>query len=123
LNQTHKDVDGTSPIFQSWWLHLRLAIVTVAMLNALALLPTLGSFRWHMPTPEARAAAWKAKEALADERAVALAPVFIEIRANGMTGLTAIANELIRRGIRTPHGHRYWQASQVAGVLKRLERL
>jgi hypothetical protein len=76
-----------------------------------------------MLTPETRAAARKSKEARADAHAIDLAPLIADLRASGKVGPSAIAAELVRRGIRTAYGQRSWGASQVVGVLKRLERL
>jgi hypothetical protein len=69
----------------------------------------------------ARESARKAKQA--DERALALAPIIAEIRASGAPSLYAIGTELTRRGIRTAHGNRFWGATQVHNLLKRLDRL
>jgi len=69
----------------------------------------------------ARESARKAKQA--DERALALAPIIAEIRASGAPSLYAIGAELTRRGIRTAHGNRFWGATQVHNLLKRLDRL
>jgi hypothetical protein len=69
----------------------------------------------------ARESARKAKQA--DERALALAPIIAEIRASGAPTLYAIGADLTRRGIRTAHGNRFWGATQVHNLLKRLDRL
>jgi hypothetical protein len=76
-----------------------------------------------MLTPEVRAAARKSKEARADAHAIDLAPLIADLRASGKIGPTAIAAELVRLRIPTAYGQRSWGASQVVGVLKRLERL
>jgi hypothetical protein len=73
--------------------------------------------------PEIRAAARKSKEARADAHAIDLAPLIADIQASGKVGPSAIAAELVRLRIRTAYGQRSWGASQVVGVLKRLERL
>jgi hypothetical protein len=102
--------------------HLCRAIVILGLLNLVR-----GAFVrvWvlRMVTPEARAAARNSRKRRADARAIALAPVIADIRAGGITGKTAIADELIRRGIRTAYGHRLWRGTQVDGVLKRLKQL
>jgi hypothetical protein len=49
-----------------------------------------------------------------------VAPIIAELRAAGVTSLNDIATALNARGIRTPRGCRYWHASQVAQLLKRL---
>jgi hypothetical protein len=59
----------------------------------------------------------------ADERALALAPIIAEIRASGKTSLYAIAAALMQCGIPTAQGHRFWGATQVRNLLKRLDRL
>jgi hypothetical protein len=74
-------------------------------------------------TPQARQAARKVTIARADERALALAPLLAEIRASGITKTHAIAAELMRRGIPTARGHRFWGGTQVTDVLERLDRL
>jgi len=74
-------------------------------------------------TPEARAAGRKVGIQRADARAIALAPVITDIKAKGITTPYTIAAELVRRGIPTPRGHRFWRSSGVGDVLKRLDRL
>jgi hypothetical protein len=74
-------------------------------------------------TPAAREAARKACAALADARAVNLAPVIAEIRASGITAPYAIATALMERGIRTARGHRFWSFAQARSMLNRLDRL
>ena len=69
----------------------------------------------------ARESARKAKQA--DERALALAPIIAEIRASGSPSLYTIGAELMRRGIPTANGNRFWGASQVRNLLQRLDRL
>jgi hypothetical protein len=74
-------------------------------------------------TPEGRAAARKVTLARADERALALAPIIAEIHASGITKPYAIAADLMRRGIPTARGHRFWGGTQVRKLLDRLDRL
>jgi len=74
-------------------------------------------------TPEARAAGRKVGKQRADARAMALAPVIADIKASGITTPYTIAAELVRRGIPTARGHRFWSSSVVGNVLKRLDRL
>jgi hypothetical protein len=71
----------------------------------------------------ARESARKAIGEQADERALALAPILAEIQASGAPSLYAIGAALTRRGIRTAHGNRFWGATQVHNLLKRLDRL
>jgi hypothetical protein len=74
-------------------------------------------------TPEARAAGRKVGIQRADARAIALAPVITDIKASGIATPYTIAAELVRRGIPTARGHRYWGRSQAYELLKRLDRL
>jgi hypothetical protein len=74
-------------------------------------------------TPQARAAARKAKMARAEARALALAPLIAEIRASGITTPYAIAAALTERGIPTAQGGRVWTDKPVRNLLKRLDRL
>jgi hypothetical protein len=74
-------------------------------------------------TPEARQAARKASIERANARAAALAPVITEIQASGLKTPYTIAAALMRRGIPTARGHRFWGTAQVRDVLKRLDRL
>ena len=74
-------------------------------------------------TPEAAAAGGKVAKQRADATAIALAPVIADIKASGITTPYAVAAELVRRGIPTPRGHRYWGRSQAHELLKRLDRL
>jgi hypothetical protein len=57
--------------------------------------------------------------ARAAARATDLAPVIAELRAAGVTSLTAIAAELTRRGIPTASGIGEWRATKVARLLAR----
>jgi hypothetical protein len=74
-------------------------------------------------TSEARAAAHNVSGDRANERALGLAPVLAEIRAVGSPSLYTIGAELMRRGIPTANGNRFWGASQVRNLLQRLDRL
>jgi hypothetical protein len=74
-------------------------------------------------TPEAAAAGRKASQRRADARAISLAPVITDIKATGITTPYTIAAELVRRGIPTARGHRYWGRAQAHNLLKRLDRL
>jgi hypothetical protein len=74
-------------------------------------------------SPAAREAARKALGKLADERAIALAPIIAEIRASGASSLYAIGDALMRRGIHTARGQPFWGASQVRNLLKRQDQL
>ena len=73
--------------------------------------------------PEAAAAGGKAAKQRADARAIALAPVIADLKAKGITTPYAIAAELVRRGIPTARGHRYWGHGQAYKLLRRLDRL
>jgi hypothetical protein len=73
--------------------------------------------------PEARAAGRKVGIQRADARAIALAPVIADIKASGITTPYAVAAELVRRGIPTARGHRFWGSRQVHDLLTRLDRL
>jgi recombinase len=70
--------------------------------------------------PGAHQAATRARIARAAARAADVAPIIAELQAAGVTSLNAIATALTARGIQTPRGRRYWHASQVARLLKRL---
>ena len=74
-------------------------------------------------TPQAAATGGKVAKQRADARAIALAPVIADLKAKGITTPYAIAAELVRRGIPTARGHRYWGHSQAHELLKRLDRL
>ena len=74
-------------------------------------------------TPEAAAAGRKASQRRADATAIALAPVIADIKASGIATPYTIATELVRRGIPTARGHRYWGRAQAHNLLKRLDRL
>jgi hypothetical protein len=49
-----------------------------------------------------------------------LALIIAELQAASVTSLSGIATALNARGIRTPHGHHHWYASQLSRLLKRL---
>jgi hypothetical protein len=74
-------------------------------------------------TPEAAEAGRKTGIARANARAMALAPVIAEIRADGVTSPHAIAVALTDRGVPTALGHRFWRGGQVRQVMDRLARL
>ena len=74
-------------------------------------------------TPEAAAAGREVGKQRADARAIALAPVIADIKASGIATPYTIAAELVRRGIPTARGHRYWGHAQAHTLLKRLDRL
>jgi hypothetical protein len=74
-------------------------------------------------TPEAAAAGRKVGIQRANARAIALAPVITDIKASGIATPYTIAAELVRRGIPTARGHRYWGRAQAHNLLKRLDRL
>jgi hypothetical protein len=74
-------------------------------------------------TPEAAEAGRKVGKQRADARAIALAAVITDIKATGIATPYAVAAELVRRGIPTARGHRYWGRAQAHNLLKRLDRL
>jgi hypothetical protein len=74
----------------------------------------------HRITPAAQRAGTEARVARANQKAAELAPVIAELREAGITSPTGIAAALNARGVRTTWGRRYWYASQVAQLLKRL---
>ena len=74
-------------------------------------------------TPEAAAAGRKASQRRADATAIALAPVIADIKATGIATPYIIAAELVRRGIPTARGQRYWGRAQAHNLLERLDRL
>jgi DNA invertase Pin-like site-specific DNA recombinase len=92
----------------------------VALAAAKARGVKLGGFRAGAKlTAKARQAGVKAVQARADARAADLAPVVRELQANGATSLRGIADELNRRGIRTPRGGQ-WMAGSVSQLLARI---
>jgi DNA invertase Pin-like site-specific DNA recombinase len=70
-------------------------------------------------TAEARQASLKTNKERADARAADLAPVIRELRAARVTSLRHIADELNRRGLRTPRG-KQWLAGSVSQLLTRI---
>jgi hypothetical protein len=74
-------------------------------------------------TPEAAAAGRKVGIQRADARAIALAPVITDLKAKGIATPYTIAAELVRRGIPTARGYRYWGRAQAHNLLERLDRL
>jgi DNA invertase Pin-like site-specific DNA recombinase len=80
----------------------------------------LGGFRAGAKlTAKARQASVKANKNRADARAAVLAPIIRELRAARVTSLRRIADELNRRGIRTPRG-KQWLAGSVSQLLTRI---
>jgi hypothetical protein len=82
--------------------------------------PDVGS---HMPkhfTPVALRAVDKARMALADRRAIALAPIINELRSAGITSRKRIADALNERGVPTARGRGHWYPMQVGRLLRRL---
>jgi DNA invertase Pin-like site-specific DNA recombinase len=65
-------------------------------------------------------AALDAVKASANTHAVALLPVIRQLRADGVSSLAALAEELNRRGILTPR-RGSWHRSSVSNLLKRLD--
>lgn len=81
----------------------------------------LGGNRGTVISPSARRAGSAAQAALAQERAVDLAPVLAELRGSGVASLRGIARALTERGIPTPRGRSYWTPAQVTRILGRLQ--
>jgi DNA invertase Pin-like site-specific DNA recombinase len=79
----------------------------------------LGGFRGAKITAKARRAGIKTIQARADARAADLAPIIRELLATRITSLRRIADELNRRGIRTPRG-KQWLAGSVSQLLTRI---
>jgi DNA invertase Pin-like site-specific DNA recombinase len=79
----------------------------------------LGGFRGAKLTAKARQAGIKTIQARADARAADLAPIIRELLATRATSLRRIADELNRRGIRTPRG-KQWLAGSVSQLLMRI---
>jgi hypothetical protein len=73
--------------------------------------------------PEAGEAGRKTQTARANARALTLAPIIAEIRANDITRPHAIAAALTDRGVPTARGYRFWRGKDVRVVLDRLARL
>jgi len=81
----------------------------------------LGGYRGGKITPSIRKAAYAVRKARAEARSDDLAPIINELRAAGITSLTALARALTERGVPTARGESQWSAVQVARVLDRLE--
>lgn len=81
---------------------------------------TLGGFRGYIPSPENVTAAREARSAKASNRASDLAPIIADLRAAGVTSLSALANALNEKNIPTAKGGK-WQAVQVQRVLARID--
>ena len=82
----------------------------------------LGGFRAGAKlTATARQAGVKANQERAEARAADLAPIIRELQATSITSLRGIADELNRRGIRTPRG-KQWLAGSVSQLLTRIGR-
>jgi DNA invertase Pin-like site-specific DNA recombinase len=82
----------------------------------------LGGFRGRVPTRAEAARGNATKAALARDHAAAVAPVIIELRTQGITTLSTIANALNERDIPTSRGGK-WQSAQVLRVLRRADNL
>ena len=124
IPQLRPAIDTIAPLNSTAGVYFRLTNEGLALYRNPSLLKAgVSIWRQEMLTPEARAAARKSKEVRADAHAIDLAPLIADLRASGKVGSTAIAAELVRLRIPTAYGQRSWGASQVVGVLKRLERL
>lgn len=60
------------------------------------------------------------RKAKADEFAAAMAPIFNQLRNEGFTSNTGLADELNRRGIKTARGGS-WHATAITRILSRLQ--
>ncbi len=65
-----------------------------------------------------RSASVTTRQARAADRAADLLPIIVELRAEGVTTLAALAVALTERGIPTARGAERWSAMQVSRVLK-----
>jgi len=69
------------------------------------------------------AASVAANKRIASERAAAIAPIIVEIRAAGATTLRAIVAELNRRNVPTVRGTGRWSRTQVTRIMLRHDEL
>ena len=81
----------------------------------------LGGFRGVKVDDEARALSIASRKATASARAGDVAPTIAELKAVGLTSLSALANALTERGIPTAKGAATWSPMQVSRVLKQME--
>lgn len=79
----------------------------------------LGGDRGGRATDAARTKAAAVRQDKADARAMDLAKVIAEVKADGATSLRQVATELNARGIGTARGDGLWTAVQVSRVLAR----
>lgn len=80
----------------------------------------MGGYRGAAPTDEARAAAGRAKAAIADAKAGDLAPIIARLDPAGAMSLRSLAAALTGEGIPTPAGASTWTAMQVSRVRSRM---
>lgn len=71
----------------------------------------------YIPTAEDVRASVKARQAIARDRASAIAPTVRELQVGGITSLRGIAVALSEREIPAPRGGAQWSASQVQRLL------
>jgi DNA invertase Pin-like site-specific DNA recombinase len=81
----------------------------------------LGGFRGSVISKTARQAGADAMAARSAARASDLKPTIDELRGNGITSLTALAQVLTAKGIPTARGGSEWTAVQVRRVLARID--
>jgi DNA invertase Pin-like site-specific DNA recombinase len=81
----------------------------------------LGGFRGRAGTPDDTAKARAARARLADERALALAPIVARLDPDGSASHNALARLLAAEGVPTPGGEGQWSAAAVARLRKRLD--
>jgi DNA invertase Pin-like site-specific DNA recombinase len=82
----------------------------------------LGGFRGYVPSNADRAAGAATLSARAKATAAAILPIVRELQAAGITSLSGLARELIRRCIPTPRGGSAWHSTQVRNLLAMAER-
>lgn len=81
---------------------------------------TLGGYRGHTVTPEAREAGRATRTANANARASDLGPI-VRPMVDAGASLRSIAAALTERGVPTPSGKAVWNATQVRRTVARLE--
>ena len=97
------------------------AMISARTRAALAAAKERGVVLGNPNLAEARVMAEASRVAAADEFAAKIEPVIRAIQASGVTGLRAIARELVARKVETRRGGT-WTPVQVNDLLKRLDR-
>jgi DNA invertase Pin-like site-specific DNA recombinase len=93
----------------------------VALAAAKARGTVLGGFRGYIPSREDSLASAAVLKAKAKAFAADLAPIIVELRAQGVTSLNAIAQALTAQGVPTARGSSVWTAAGVARVFKLID--